>query len=197
MLIYAQRPAQRTPHNVAGSLGWYAVGVPPDDAHPIRVALTEATLLAGGGNVIYPGTTLDLYGEGVWIDAPDFGGVPFVWVERRNAPTPVYVDPLGQLRSISGAKAFIHTLVPRVWKVLASNISGMLGMTAIPLDGAKVWVGSHLDTTKTPYEPNATSGVSWVLPAEGQHFPGNPELLAWTEEPAARVLTIKYLRGRQ
>ena len=196
MLIFAGRLQSRDPFRVGSGLAWYRVGIPPDEAHPIRVALVLDTLSAGGGDVIYPGSAIDLRGDGVWIDAPSEGGLPFIWVEQRQNPSYLHVDPLGQYRSVSGIKVFRCDLEPRIWRNVATNISGMIGFR-LRAEGGTVWVGSNLDTTLPPYEQPEGVGGAWPL-ADGEQlvWDGNPCIWAWSDVPGARLRLLKLVRGR-
>jgi hypothetical protein len=196
-LVFAGRPTTREPWSVGQETAWYHIGIPPDEAHPVRAALDVATLRAGGGDVIYPGSSADLYGLGIWLDAPKDGGMPFVWVEQRESQTYLHVDPLGQLRSVVGAKVALHPLEPRTWQNLSTSVSGMIAWR-VRAEGGKVWIGTHNDTRLTPYETNPVSGLSWPL-EDGEStpwLPGNPVLNAWSDEPGAQVRFWKLLRGR-
>lgn len=202
MLLYAGRLTDREPFHLgedSPKVSWFHVGVPPDETHPVRVAADQATLAAEGGDVIYPGTTIDLPSfTGIWIDGPTVGGMPFVWVELRAAPTHIHVDPLGQLRAVVGAKVSLHELEPRVWQNVSTTVVGMVAWK-VKAEGGKVWVGTHNDTKLTPYDPNPTSGVSWPLEdgEETPWIPGNPVLNAWTDEPKGSLRFWKLLRGRE
>ena len=196
MLLYAQRLQTREPIHFGGDLAWYHVGVEADDAHPIRVALSSEALLAGGGDTLYPGTTIDLYGPGVWIKAPKVSGLPFVWVEQRLAPSFTAVDTLGQQRAINGSKVAVFDLTPGVWRNIASDIVGMIAWE-VRAEGGKVWVGTHLDTKRPPYDPNPLTGAAWPLEdGEKMRDEGNPTILVWSDVPGAKIRFRKIVRGR-
>lgn len=207
-LIFAGKPATREPTQYGDELGWYHIVVDANQQHPVFVAAACATLAAGGGDRLDPGSAADIRAPGICADASDQGGLPTFSIELRHSASGVDVDPLGQLSAIASVKAR-HPLhvTPGMWHVVASGVSGMTEWV-LRAEGGTIWVGSHMATKYTtgpnagewrpPSDPDPCCGAAWPLhwSDEPLHLPGNQAIYAWSDTQGAILHMLKIERGR-
>jgi hypothetical protein len=178
--------------------GWYHVVAYRDGVHGIAVAATQETLLAGGGDRLDPGSSLDLYGEGVWLAGPKTSGRAVVSIELRERQTYIHVDPLGQYQTISANKAAQTRVLPRnQWVNIACTVAGMIAYD-LRAEGGTVWVGTHVDQSQPPNTQPDSAGAWPLFPDDPPYrLSGNPCLFVYTFDLGTRLHFIKHARGRE
>lgn len=187
--------ALSVPARYGNGPGWYHLVVDHNGSKPVSFALTKEMLDAGLGDRLDPGSSADVYGDGVWIVGPTAGGRPTFAIEKRQRITRIHVDPIGQYQAIASHKAAQTREMPvHEWVNPACTVVGTIEYR-FQAEGGLVWIGTHVDRSKPP-NASADMAGAWPLRAGETHtFAGNSCIFAWTNEPGVKLHFLKIERG--
>lgn len=195
--VFTGRLASREPVRVGNGLGIYhVVCMRGQSRTPVGVAASRETLLAGGGDVLWPGSSMDIESDGVHLCAPLQGGLPAVSVELRAGRTSICLDARGAQAAIHSYKGHTRVLPQGEWVALATNIVGMTDWE-LRAERGNVFVDSHPDLTLPPGDTQANSGMGVLLrPSDPPRIvPGNQNLYAYSFGPSTRLYMAKLCSG--